>query len=196
MKKLILILILTLNFQSWAKADDIRDFEIQGISLGESLLKIFSKEEIQKFIQNENQTNFYPKSKKYFTLSTPSKDKNFKQLNIDLEYLDKNYITYGISQYKRMEINECIKEKEEVAKEISNLFSKNIAEEKYSQKHRADKSGNSKIYNTDFVFNDGSYIALSCTDWGAEMEEEGYRDNLDVSVLDADYVTWLMYEAY
>ena len=95
-----------------------------------------------------------------------------------------------------MEINECIKEKEVAAKEIGNLFSSNIVEDKYSRKHRGDKSGNSKIYNTEFIFNDGSHITLSCTDWGAEMEEKGYRDNLDVSVLDGDYVTWLINEAY
>ena len=38
MKRLLLILILTLSFQSWTKADDIRDFEIEGMSIGDSLL--------------------------------------------------------------------------------------------------------------------------------------------------------------
>ena len=38
MKRLLLILILTLNFQSWTKADDIRDLEIEGMSIGDSLL--------------------------------------------------------------------------------------------------------------------------------------------------------------
>jgi len=32
MKRLLLILILTLSFQSWTKADDISDFEIEGVS--------------------------------------------------------------------------------------------------------------------------------------------------------------------
>ena len=48
MKRLLLILILTLSFQSWTKADDIRDFEIEGISVGDSLLDYFTKEEIKK----------------------------------------------------------------------------------------------------------------------------------------------------
>ena len=47
MKRLLLILILTLSFQSWIKADDIRDFEVEGISIGDSLLKLFSKKEIE-----------------------------------------------------------------------------------------------------------------------------------------------------
>ena len=48
MKKLILILVLTLSLQSWTKADDIRDFEIEGMSIGDSLLNFFNKNEIEK----------------------------------------------------------------------------------------------------------------------------------------------------
>ena len=43
MKRLLLILILTLSFQSWSKADDIRDFEIEGMSIGDSLLDHFDE---------------------------------------------------------------------------------------------------------------------------------------------------------
>ena len=32
------VLVLIFGFQSWTKADDIRDFEIEGISIGDSLL--------------------------------------------------------------------------------------------------------------------------------------------------------------
>ena len=38
MRNFLLILILTFSFQSLSKADDIRDFEIEGISIGDSLL--------------------------------------------------------------------------------------------------------------------------------------------------------------
>ena len=37
MKRLLLILILTFSFQTLAKADDIGDFEIEGMSIGDSL---------------------------------------------------------------------------------------------------------------------------------------------------------------
>jgi len=48
MKRLLLILILTLSLQSWTKADDIRDFEIEGISIGSSLLDKYNKSQIIK----------------------------------------------------------------------------------------------------------------------------------------------------
>ena len=43
MRNFLLILILTFSFQSLVKADDIRDFEIEGMSIGDSLLDFFTK---------------------------------------------------------------------------------------------------------------------------------------------------------
>ncbi|MBT6326734.1 MAG: hypothetical protein HOJ35_12245, partial [Bdellovibrionales bacterium] len=50
MKRLLLILILTFSFQTLVNADDIRDFEIDGISVGDSLLNYYSKNEIKKML--------------------------------------------------------------------------------------------------------------------------------------------------
>ena len=46
----IAVLVLIFTLQSWTKADDIRDFEIEGISIGDSLLKYFSKKDVKKSI--------------------------------------------------------------------------------------------------------------------------------------------------
>ena len=54
MKRILLILILSLTFQSFTKAEDIRDFEIEGMSVGDSLLDYFSKKEIDKQINSKS----------------------------------------------------------------------------------------------------------------------------------------------
>ena len=46
MNRLLLILILTLSFQTLVKADDIKDFEIEGISIGDSALDYFNKKQL------------------------------------------------------------------------------------------------------------------------------------------------------
>ena len=58
---LFLVLVLNFSLQSWTKADDIRDFEIEGMSIGDSALEYFSEEKILKskkrpiaFNSNEN----------------------------------------------------------------------------------------------------------------------------------------------
>jgi len=50
MRVFIAVLVLIFSFQSWTKADDIRDFEIEGISIGDSLLDYFTEEEINNFV--------------------------------------------------------------------------------------------------------------------------------------------------
>ena len=195
MKKLlaIIIFILSLPIPSWA--NDIRDFQIQGVGIGDSLLKIFSEEELKKFF-SKGYKNYYPKSKKYFTLTAPSADKNFRQINVDLKDLDKKYIIYGISQYKRSKIEDCLKEKKLVVKEIKGVFSDDLRREDYTKKHAADPTGNSKMYATEFLFKDFSSISIVCVDWGKGLESEGYSDNLDVGMMSSEFRKFLVDEAY
>ena len=43
MKIFLSVLILIFSIQSWTKANDIRDFEIEGISIGDSLLDFLAE---------------------------------------------------------------------------------------------------------------------------------------------------------
>ena len=48
--KVLIIIFLTFSFHNITKADDIRDFEIEGMSIGDSLLDYFSENEIKNSI--------------------------------------------------------------------------------------------------------------------------------------------------
>ena len=65
MKRLLTILILIFTLQTPSQADDIRDFQIEGMSIGDSLLDYFSEAEI-----NKQKKNFYP-SKKFYVMYLP-----------------------------------------------------------------------------------------------------------------------------
>ena len=52
MRIFIAIIVLIFSFQSWTKADDIGDFQVDGISIGDSLLDYFSEEKILNSIRN------------------------------------------------------------------------------------------------------------------------------------------------
>ena len=64
MKKLLGILVLGLFLITPSQADDIRDFQIEGMSIGDSLLDYFSEEEIRK-----NKADYY-KDKRFMSLLT------------------------------------------------------------------------------------------------------------------------------
>ena len=47
MRVFIAVLVLIFSFQSWTKADDIRDFQIEGMSIGDSLFDYISEKELK-----------------------------------------------------------------------------------------------------------------------------------------------------
>ena len=70
MRVFVLVLVLIFSFQSWTKADDISEFEIEGMSIGDSLLDYMNKDEIKKITDykskkfqsaNSNTHTFYLK---------------------------------------------------------------------------------------------------------------------------------------
>ena len=90
MNKILLILFFTLIFQSWTNADDINEFEIEGISIGDSLLKYADLEQIK------NDSNFYYHSNKFGTYYLELKNSDYDGLQIDYENSG-NFIIEGFS---------------------------------------------------------------------------------------------------
>ena len=59
MKIFLLLLILFTGVQSWTKADDIRNFEIEEISIGDSILDFFSQKEINNAVDRSYEDRKY-----------------------------------------------------------------------------------------------------------------------------------------
>jgi hypothetical protein len=91
MKKLLLILILILSFQTLVKGDNIRDFEIEGMSIGNSALDFFNKNEIIK-----NKYYAYSSKKYYQTYFTLPSSSIYSSIQISIKEGDKNYIMTSI----------------------------------------------------------------------------------------------------
>ena len=90
-KRLLLILILTLSFQTWTKADDIKDFEVEGISIGDSLLGHMSKREIKENyidyggVKKFYATNYNKDLSKFYTIINENNSTSHHRFNADLE---------------------------------------------------------------------------------------------------------------
>ena len=80
MRVFLAVLVLIFSLQSWTKADDIRDFEIEGISIGDNALDYFKKEKI------DSNKSYYPNSKKFIMI-----DGSFDRT---LQIYDEFYVTY------------------------------------------------------------------------------------------------------
>ena len=78
MRVFIAVLVLIFSLQSWTKADDIRDFQIEGISVGDSLLDFMSENEIKQKIQITKDHYNYLKDPIKFREVYIFKSNNFK----------------------------------------------------------------------------------------------------------------------
>tara|TARA_B110000503_G_scaffold103999_1_gene155206 strand:- start:107 stop:703 length:597 start_codon:yes stop_codon:yes gene_type:complete len=197
MKRLLLILILTFSFQLLAKADDIRDFEIEGMSIGDSLLDYFNEVEIKT-----NEKKAYVWKTKFLIngFYNHSSFKTYDKVQTTYKKKDKQYLLHGLDAkiYYKENIKECYKKKDEIVKDISEAL-KNVAKkfDAGTKEHEADKSGNSKSTVVEFWFDNGDLARVICTDWSEKLEnEKNYWDDLSVIFNSKEYADFLMHEAY
>jgi len=182
-------IILTLSFKSWTMADDIRDFEIEGISIGDSLLNFYSQNQI---IENIDPNVFKDTDGKFKTTGFYGSFNEFDGIQFTFKPSDKKYIIYGISAgifYSN--IQQCEKKLKSISKELSNLFSNSEIFLDQKQSHPADKTGRSTATSDIFMLKTGS-ASVRCTDWSDEITSSyGWSDNLRVGVKSKEYNDWL-----
>ena len=196
MKRLLIVLILTLSFQSLSKANDIRDFEIEGMSIGDSALEYFTKNELS----NEEDLIFYKSKKnKLFKFQTYSyrdyqKPKNFfiyENIEMHFKKNDNKYIIKSVGGilYFRNDLKNCLKKKDKIVSDLSNAFKdtrKTIIDlEPWLDR---DPTGDTKTAHVYFDFESGAYIEVACYDWSDKISEEiGYQDHLKVLLKSNDF---------
>jgi len=182
-KRLLLILILTFSFQSWAKADDIRDFQIEGMSIGDSLLNFITKDQI------ENQKKTWYPTKEYFIIFFPeyNNSQEYNQISISMKNGDNNYEikALGGTIFYQKNIEECYSQKDKIVKDLSDVF-KDITDKRDmgTFKLSADDSGKSNASTVNFYFENDSLISVQCKDWSEEL---GYWDRLKVTLVSREY---------
>ena len=163
MKRLLLILILTFNFQSLTKADDIRDFQIEGMSIGDSLLDYFNKEKIKNNISIPSNLEKSKYTQSCFNDYGNSYDR------ICIAY-KKNSSKKTIEQiqaqirYNKDVMNTCRKKQNKIDKELSLLF-KNLERKEWG-KHPLtslkDQDSDAYYYPITYEFADKSRAQLGC----------------------------------
>jgi len=193
------VLILIFNFQSWVKADDIKDFEIEGMSIGDSALDHFTKEEIEDNRTHDYYEHLpaaYQKIYKLIEFKNLPRFEVYDNVSIDFLMEDNKLINKTISG--TLFINnaeECYTKQEQIDKELSKIF-KNTTRQTNENNHAFDKTGNSKTKAINYWFDSGDLITLICTDWSNEITKTYvWSDNLSLEIKSKEYNNFLQ-EAY
>ena len=185
MKKFLATIILSLCFVTQSKADNIKDFKIEGISIGDSALNFFTEELIQK-----NKANYY-------------NDKTFIPVEIDnhplfkiydaIDFLykrdDRNYKIYGLNgviDYTN-NIQDCYPKMDKIITSLSEQLDYKKKTEKKELIHPIDKSGKSKATRVSFILDKGT-AQVTCFDYSNETR---FMDHLAVSLKTEEVIHFL-----
>jgi hypothetical protein len=194
-KDFIIIIFLIFSVQNISKADDIKDFEISGFSVGDSLLNFVSK----NLIINKTKS-FYPNSDKYYLIEFDTNELNFSDeyayISFHLKKDDKNFKIHSIKGMNIYDNNleECLKKKKTIVESIQNSLT-NTKEILYENSYE-NAYGNSKAYISDFKTING-YVRVWCANWDKNIEDEkGWKDTINVDLSSSVFLDWLNNRAY
>ena len=193
MKVFLVILILIFNLQSWAKANDISEFEIEGVSIGDSLLNFASEKKIKK-VKSKSQ---FPNDKyiiyRFDFLKTP---KQYDWISVTTKKNDKNYIVTNIAgAIDYNELEKCLLLKKEVEDVIESLF-KSVEKQEDEYPSGQDKTGKSIVYGTQYYFKpypSNEAISVNCYHMS---EDSNIGKSLKVAVNHEDYAYFLINDAF
>ena len=193
MRVFIAVLVLIFSFQSFTKADDIRDFEIDGISIGDSLFKFFNEDEILNAIKT-----IYPGSDKFFDVHLKLPSENYDQITITLKKNDKNYIIYTLAGdiYFTDEEDKCLVKKDQITNDFLETMP-NLKKEDYKHVYKTVDDGKSYSHVSAFKLDDGSQIRVWCNFFTKEtLNKKSFFNGLSVELTTKEQLEWLDNEAY
>ena len=205
MKKL-LILLFPLFFLSSHSvfANDISDFEIEGISIGDSLLDYMTEDEVLKKIESsENDFSYLKEPNKYVQINLL---KDFPKYKSGLSFIIKNnfinqYLTDKNEKYTILSIrgsidyiddfDGCLLKRNEIIEIFSSMFP-NAKKDEYFINYSPDPSGKSIVHGIEIIFATGGGVEAQCFKLDKNFRiKTGWKDSLDIGIDSKETAKWL-----
>jgi len=194
-KLLIYLLFILFSFQSWSSADDIRDFEIEGISIGDSLLDHFKIKTIK------SARKYTYKDNKFYSIDIWSDRFNqYAAIQFHLKKNDKKYIIQSLSGtlvfgqlgiYDSKSKDECKNKKKLIMNSVSNLFP-NADVQSFDDVNSDDGYGQKALRSETYYTLDFGEVWIQCITWGKiTKKKENLYDNLRFTLLTPDFIKFM-----
>ena len=191
MKIFLSVLILIFTIQSTIKADDIRDFEIEQISLYDNALNFFTKKELKDGKRNFYQTNKYTTSairKNTFEV--------YEVLQVSYKSNDAKFKILDISGISFMNYKKCLKEIEKISLDFDQMFPNAVKDDLYTYINNDDPSGKSKVSDIYWFFKNRDVIVLACYYIDSEYEKKNnLKSEIRVSLSSDEFNKFLISES-
>ena len=206
MKRVFFLIIWILTFQTQSLADNIRYFQIEDMSIGDSALDYFSESQLEN---NEQGWHNYSYNE-YSTSYMPGKG-IYNWFLVTYKNDDNNFIIEGLVgglEKNNYDNKECNNKLDDVALNISESFKNTVQEEKKSYKLTADASqtypfaGKSTVTSLSFNFLDEAKIILACYNMDKKANQNEslltsilkQRDSFRIDIRSSAFVNYLKNE--
>jgi len=204
MKKLLILLFSFFLLSSPSVfADDISDFEIEGISIGDSLLDYMTEDEILEDIKaNKDWYYFLKEPNKYIQTGSIKNSSTYDLINFFIKNNTQNkYISNKNERYTIKGVNGfltfnenfdgCIQKSNEIVEIITEMFPDKETQE-YRRNYDPDPSGNSTENLVMMWFDSGAAIAVKCIDIEENLRKKNnWNDGLYLSISSYEIANWL-----
>ncbi len=198
MKKFIVFLIFNLLIINPSQADDIRDLQIEGMSIGDSALKHFN----ENTLTTSRYTTY--KDDAFYSVDIMEKFGEYDAVQLHLKKNDKKYIIYGVSgailfgeaavYYPESE-KECKNRSLEIERDFNNLFLN--AKKQSGRDVGVGHSDPGVIRQDTYYFLDSGQVWLQCYTYSKKFKrKENAYDNLRVTILGEEFRVWMSSKAY
>ena len=193
MKTFLIVVVLIFSLQAYTKADNISEFEIEGLSVGDSLLNFASEQEIKKAKAKEQFPNDKYIIYRYDLIKSPTQ---YDWISVTAKKNDLKYIVTNIAgaiDYEELE--ECLLLKKDIIASIEKLF-KSVQKQEDKYPSSQDKTGKSIVYGTQYYFKpypSNEAISVNCYHMS---DVTNIRNSLKVAVNIEEYAYFLINEAY
>ncbi len=184
----ILLTFFVLFFSSFVSlANDISDFKIEGIGIGESALKYFSESEILSNVKDRYKDNKYS----YVANDNASFSKDYDAIDFHFLTGDNNYLIQNISgviYYHNKSISKCHEQMNKIISDIDKAIKNKTKVQDDVYNFSGDSTGKSKIKAIAFEIDSGGYIGVQCYDYAPHIE---FDDFLEIFIDSPNFTNWL-----
>ena len=183
-----LIVVISLGLTVSVNADDIENFQIEKISIGDSLLDHFSIKFINK---NKKPVKVGKKKFKEYNVVYKKKDNQVYDL-VRLVFRTDNtkYIISEIigRKYYKNNINQCYKTQNIISNDIEKALQNSEKIETGVIKNKSYPNGDSYIKDMFFYLNNKDIISIKCYDYS--KKDTRNKDRLNVKFFTREYLDW------
>ena len=203
MKKLLILLFSFFLLSSPSVfADDISDFQIEGISIGDSLLDYMTEDEILENIERTKdffaylkEPNKYAEVYLFQDFSIYERMSFFIKNNSTNQYVTNKNEKYTILLIRGLisyieDFDSCIQKRDEIVEVLSTMFS-NTQKTEMVWTDETEPSGNSIFDDVTFTFDSGGNIVARCNNWDENYRiKNNFSEGLSIAISTKEIFEW------